>query len=150
MVTSSRTTTFVEASSRRNPLGRYTPKRVNQHSRWRFLRSRRAELIQRIGGGRPNERQALAIDMLAKAEWSVVVAEHDAGAAPDARARVEPLRIAGDARKQVLLWHRELNAATPPPAANTEAPGAALDRRIAMLPQRQRPTLRGGDEDEAA
>src|ERR1700680_2281456 len=113
MATFSRTTALDGARSRRNPLGRYTPTRINAPRRWRFLRSRRVELIQRIGGGPPNERQALAIEMLAKSEWTVVVAEHDATAALDARARVDPLRIAGDARKQVLLWHRELTAATP-------------------------------------
>ena len=131
MATLSRIPALDGARPRRNPLGRYTPKRVNQHSRWRFLRSRRAELIQRIGGGPPNERQALAIEMLAKSEWAVVVAEHDATAALDARARVEPLRIAGDARKQVLLWNRELSAATPPPvAAQPIDPMVALQRHF--------------------
>jgi len=48
------------ALSRRNPLGRYSPKRINPDSRWRFIRDRRAALLQRIGGGAPDERQALA------------------------------------------------------------------------------------------
>ena len=147
MATLSRTTALDGAKPRRNPLGRYTPTRINAHSRWRFLRSRRAELIQRIGGGPPNERQALAIDMLAKSEWAVVVAEHDATAALDARARVEPLRIAGDARKQVLLWHRELTAVTPRPAVDIEPPGAALDRHLRMLAERH---AAGHGEDAAA
>jgi hypothetical protein len=51
MLATSRST----APSRRNPLGRYTPKRANEHSKWRFFRARRAELIQRIGA-EPNER----------------------------------------------------------------------------------------------
>lgn len=75
----------------------------------------RAALIGRIGGGQPSERQALAIDMLIRAEWSVVVAEHDAAEAPDARTRTDAMRVAGDARKQVLLWDRALTAAAPPP-----------------------------------
>ena len=78
--------------------------------------------------------------MLAKSEWTVVVAEHDAAAAPSARARGEALRIAGDARKQVLLWHRELTAATPPPASAAEPPTLDdLKRRVlAERDERQR------------
>ena len=115
MIASSRSLAHDHGTSRRNPLGRYTPKRINDHSRWRFFRARREELVQRIGGS-PNERQALAIEMLVKSQWVLFVAERDAAVAPDARLRGEALRITNDARKQVLLWHRELTAATPPPA----------------------------------
>jgi hypothetical protein len=131
MLSSSRSTAHDRGTSRRSPLGRYTPKRVNDHSRWRFFRARRAELIQRIAGS-PNERQALGIEMLVKSQWVLFVAERDADAAPDARARAEALRIANDARKQVLLWHRELTAATPPPApAEPADPMERLHRHLA-------------------
>jgi hypothetical protein len=133
MVTPSRNPEHDPTTSQRNPLGRYSPKRVNEHTRWRFIRNRRAELLQRIGGGPPNARQALAIEMLAKSEWTLFVAEHDADAAEGARPRGAALRVANDARKQVLLWHRELTAATPPPASAAEPPGAALDRHIESL-----------------
>jgi hypothetical protein len=116
MLATSRTTAHHRGTSRRNPLGRYTPKRVNEHSRWRFFRARRAEAIQRVSGSAPNERQALAIEMLVKSQWHLFVAERAAADATDTRARAEALRIANDSRKQVLLWHRELTAASPLPA----------------------------------
>jgi hypothetical protein len=122
--------------SRRNPLGRYAPKRISEHTRWRFLRDRRTALIRRIGGGPPTERQALAIDMMVATEWSVVVAEHDAEATTDPRTRTDAMRVAADARKQVLLWDRALTAAMPP-IVPTESPDplAALHQHLA---ERQR------------
>jgi hypothetical protein len=72
-------------------------------------------MILRIGGNPPDERQRLVIDHLIRAEWAAIVAEHEAVAATDARTRVFAMKVTGDARKQVLLWHRELNAATRPP-----------------------------------
>jgi hypothetical protein len=125
-MTASHTLAHDGALSRRNPLRRYAPKRPTAHSRWRFFRSHRASLIERIGGGQPTERQALAIDMLLRAEWAVVVAEHDAALAPDARTRTDAMRVAGDSRKQVLLWDRALTAAAPPPAP-PERPMDALE-----------------------
>jgi len=124
MLSSSRSTAHDRGTTRRNPLGRYTPKRVNDHSRWRFFRARRAELLQRIAGSPNDERQMLAIEMLIKSQWVLFVAERDAAEASNARARAEALRIANDARKQVLLWHRELTAATPrpTPAAGPQPP----------------------------
>jgi len=115
-MTASHTLTHDSTLSRRNPLNRYSPKRPTAHSRWRFFRAHRALLIARIGGGQPTERQALAIDMLLRSQWSVIVAEHDAAQAPDARMRTDAMRVAADARKQVLLWDRALAAAAPPPA----------------------------------
>ena len=97
--------------------GRYQPASVSPHSRWRFIRDRRAGLLSRIGGGPPDERQALTINMLVDAEWALTVAQHDAEAATDARTRLEAMRLAADARKQLLLWNRELVAATPAPQA---------------------------------
>jgi hypothetical protein len=102
--------------SARNLTGRYMPARISPHSRWRFQRDRRAALLRRIGG-KPDERQALAISMLIDAEWALTVAQHDAEAAPDARTRIEAMRLAADARKQVLLWDRALVSATPTPQA---------------------------------
>ena len=101
--------------SARNLTGRYMPARISPHSRWRFQRDRRAGLLRRIGGGPPDERQALAISMLIDAEWALTVASHDAEAAPDVRTRTEAMRLAADARKQVLLWDRALVSATPTP-----------------------------------
>jgi hypothetical protein len=144
MLARSRTTAHDHKTSRRNPLGRYAPKRINEHSRWRFLRKHRAESIRRIGGP-PDERQALAIDMLAKSEWTLFVAEHDAAAAPSARARGEALRVANDARKQVLLWNRELTAATSRPAAAVE-PAPSLQDVVAGIVARRRAQP---DEDAA-
>jgi hypothetical protein len=132
MVAPSRTAAHDPKKPQRNPLSRYSPTRVNEHTKWRFLRKHRAELIRRVGGS-ASERQALAIEMLAKSEWTLFVAEHDADAAEGARPRGAALRVANDARKQVLLWHRELTAATPPPASAAEPPGAALDRHIESL-----------------
>ena len=132
MLASSRSTAHDRGTSRRNPLGRYTPKRVNEHSRWRFFRARRTELIDRIQSI-PDARQQLAIEMLVKAQWISFVAECDAAEASDTRTRAEALRVANDARKQVLLWHRELTAATPPPAVAPVDPGRELDAHIARL-----------------
>lgn len=95
----------------------------------------RASLIARIGGGQPTERQALAIDMLLRSQWSVIVAEHDAAQAPDARTRTDAMRVAADARKQVLLWDRALAAAAPPPEP-PPPPGAALAAHLAALAAR--------------
>jgi hypothetical protein len=103
-------------------LARYVPTRVNEHTKWRFTRERRDELIQRIGGGPPNARQGLAIDMLVRSEWGEHVASFDAATAPDAQTRVRALQVAENARKQVLLWNRELTAATPPLSASSSAP----------------------------
>jgi hypothetical protein len=112
---------------------------VNEWTRWRFTRNRRDELIQRIGGGPPNARQALAIDMMIKNEWAEHVADHDAAIAPDAKTRVRALQVAENARKQVLLWNRELTAATPPPAVETPPSLDELKRRvIAERDQRRR------------
>ena len=105
--------------SARNLTGRYMPARISPHSRWRFIRDRRAALLRRIGGAPPDERQALTISMLIDAEWALTVAQHDAEAAPDMRTRTESMRLAADARKQILLWNRELVAATPQPSAAT-------------------------------
>ena len=81
----------------------------------------------------------LAIEMLVKAQWILFVAERDGfDEASDVRARAEALRIANDARKQVLLWHRELTAATPPSAAAKPDPGRSLDDHIARLRAPQR------------
>jgi hypothetical protein len=131
MVAPSRTAAHDPKKPQRNPLSRYSPTRVNEHTKWRFLRKHRAELIRRVGGS-ASERQALAIEMLAKSEWTLFIAEYDADQATDPHARGQALRIANDARKQVLLWTRELTAATPP-LAPAEPPGAALDRHIANL-----------------
>jgi len=90
------------------------------------------ELILRIGGNPPDERQRLVMDMLIRSEWALFQAEAEAAAATDAKSRVLALRVAGDARKQVLLWHRELTAATRPPPAPAAPvdPLSALHRRL--------------------
>jgi len=131
-------------ASPRVVLGRYTPTKVNEHSRWRFFRIRRDELLQRVSGT-PNERQALAIEQLVKAQWATFVAECDVAAAPDFRARSWAMRVATDARKQVLLWHRELTAATPPP---TPAPQPTLAAVLADIAARRR--AQPEPEDNAA
>jgi hypothetical protein len=120
--------------SARNLTGRYMPARISPHSRWRFQRDRRAALLRRIGGGPPDERQALAISMLIDAEWALTVAQHDAEAASDARTRIEAMRLGSDARKQVLLWDRALVSATPTPQA--PQPANPMDRLRDHLAQR--------------
>ena len=135
MIATSRTLSPPRASTARSPLGRYSPVRITEHSRWRFFRHRRDELLRRIGGT-PTERQGLAIEMLVQAEWAVTVAEHDAGAATDPRTRIDAMRVAGDARKQVLLWDRALVSATPPQVA--ERPEDPMSRFQAAVAARQR------------
>jgi hypothetical protein len=88
-----------------------------------------------------DERQALAIEELLRAEWREYVAENDAEIATDPRDRAEALRRASDAQKQVLLWTRELTAATPPVVAAPAAPSltdlhAARTRNAAAKRQR--------------
>src|ERR1700752_1255672 len=92
----------------RSLLGRYTPRRVNDHTRWRFIRNRRDELIQRIGAVCPDQRQSLGISQLVGAEWALHRAEGEVEAAKNSRYRQNAMKIAADARKQVLLWSREL------------------------------------------
>jgi hypothetical protein len=99
------------------------------------VRDRRKALIRRCGG-QLTERQALAVDMVVAAEWAVTVAEHEAEAANDPRDRITAMRVAGDARKQVLLWNRELNASLAPAApVEPTDPVQALHRHLA---ERQR------------
>ncbi len=123
-------------TSARSLTGRYMPARISAHSRWRFQRDRRAALLRRIGGGPPNERQALAISMLIDCEWAAFVAEHDTNIAPSAKLRILALRLASDARKQVLLWHRELTAASKvtPPAPE---PAPSLEQVLADIASRR-------------
>jgi hypothetical protein len=82
--------------------------------------------------------------MLVKAQWVCFVAECDAAEAPTAKVRGEALRVANVARKQVLLWHRELTAATPPPAP---APQPTLADALAAIARRR---AEPADEDDAA
>ena len=137
--------------SARNLTGRYMPARISPHSRWQFIRDRRAALLRRIGGAPPDERQALTISMLIDAEWALTVAQHDAEAAPDMRTRTKSMRLAADARKQILLWNRELVTATPQPSArNTDRPYGEASRpsraptrrgRVIPLARRERTPL---------
>ena len=71
----------------------------------------------------------LAIEMLVKSQWVPLRrrARRCRGVS-DVRARAEALRIANDARKRVLLWRRELTAATPPSAAAKPDPGRSARR----------------------
>lgn len=144
MLSSSRTLAPNREISPRNPIGRYVPRQINENTRWRFTRARRAELLLRIGA-EPNERQRLAIEQLVRSQWSLFVAERDFDAAPNAKARAEAMRIANDCRKQVLLWHRELTAATPPP---TPAPEPTLADVLADIAARRR--AQPEPEDNAA
>ena len=75
--------------------------------------------------------------MLIDAEWALTVAQHDAEAAPDARTRIEAMRLAADARKQVLLWNRELVAATPKPSVTTPSSPTLADIAAEIIAKRE-------------
>ena len=126
--------------------GRYTPSTINPTSRWRFFRERHAEMIRRIGGGPPDERQALAIRMLIESEWDMRRAQHDADTATKSGDRYNALRLAADARKQVLLWDRALTAATPKPEP-ASAPQPTFDQVLADIARRR--SEPDGDEEAA-
>jgi hypothetical protein len=123
--------------SARNQTGRYMPARISPHSRWRFIRDRRTSLLRRIGGGPPDERQALVVDMLIGAEWSLIVSQHDAEATTDPRTRIEFERIAADSRRQILLWDRALVSATPQPSATTPSPPTLADIAAEIIAKRE-------------
>jgi hypothetical protein len=88
------------------------PNKTSDNSRWRFFREREAELLNRIGGAAPDERQALAMRMIIESEWDMRAAQIDADNATNSKYRYNSLKLAADMRKAVLLWNRELNVAT--------------------------------------
>ena len=55
---------------------------------------------------------------------------------PDTTSRSYTLRAISDARKQVLLWARELTAATKPPPAEPRSPRSLQD----IFPDRDIPS----------
>lgn len=115
-------------STRRAELRRPQPRRFTRRARTRFDADLRRFYLSRIEG-EPTPRQATAIDMLCRSEWAAALAEHEAETAEDPRTRTEAMRVASDARKAILLWTRELTAATPPPppAERPDALTAILD-----------------------
>jgi hypothetical protein len=66
------------APTRRNPLGRYTPKSLSQASRWRFVRDRRSGYLARLSAP-PSDAQSATIESLISLEWSAIVAEAAGG-----------------------------------------------------------------------
>jgi hypothetical protein len=61
-------------TSRRNPLGRYSPKNFGPPSRWRFRRDRRSSYLARIVG-ELTDYHAATIESLIALEWAALCAE---------------------------------------------------------------------------
>lgn len=91
-------------------VGRYRPVCFGPSSWWRFSQDRRRRYLKLLPDV-PDERQLLAVNMLIECEWGMRRAEADAANAANDRYRYNALRLSADLKKQVLLWHRELNAA---------------------------------------
>ena len=110
-----------QIKGRRRQLDRYSPVVFTIHAERRFDRDRRATLIRRCGG-RLNERQALAIEMMIRSEWSELKNTALAKTAETRAARLEHEKLASACRRELLLWDRILTSiikaefsANPPP-----------------------------------
>src|SRR6516164_11579003 len=123
---SSGTLASARTHTHRDPLGRYTPVSFSPNARWKFVRSRRASYVRRIGGD-PDEREALIISQMIEAEWSALQAEAEARQLTG-KLRLASLRIAAEHRRQLLLLDRDLAATTRARAAAKPdpSPGSRL------------------------
>jgi hypothetical protein len=94
-------------TSRRNPLGRYSPKTFGTTSRWRFRRDRRTSYLARIAG-ELSDYQAATIESLISLEWAALQAE--------AEGDLQDMREAREHRRlfQRLLADFERDARAPP------------------------------------
>jgi hypothetical protein len=111
-------------TTRRNPLGTYTPTSFSQPSRWRFGRHRRAAYLARIVG-KPSAWQAATIASLVALEWNCLVCE----------AKHTDLQAAREGREHRRLYQRlladfERSIATAAKPAEVD-PQEALRRHMA-------------------
>jgi hypothetical protein len=123
------------APTRRNPLGRYSPKSLSKASRWRFVRDRRSGYLARLPGA-PTDQQSATIESLISLEWAAIVAEAEGG--------LVGLRESREHRRlfQKLLSDLEQSLAPPPeprPRGRPRVgpPQITLEEHLAMLRQRQ-------------
>lgn len=112
-MSASRSVTLSRAVSRRNPLGRYTPRTFTPHSRWKFNRDRRTDKLRRVGGD-PDERQAAVIQIAMDAEWSMLECKATARTLSGSQ-KIEALRLAAEYQRQWLLAERDLDRTIPRP-----------------------------------